>query len=276
MTGEQLYTPTDEVSGLPLLIVPEARALSILRGEEPSLDEATGHVLGDWNHVYHPAKVVVSDGFGGDALRNARMQFVVRETHNSYHHAYYGPPLPLSPAGRFKATVLSAAGYIPMQAIQFEGDSPTIVDLAPPMRERLRTSGEVRVASLSVVQKFMKDFVLAQPVDHIRPNIIDDFLSIDPSSSIDDARRRRYLAHLLLSLVIDRVEDPLDGPYSFAYSSNLLKPGAPRRPGDFVHGMIARSASGVRTVTRELAKKLSIQREGPDVATRLGKLALVS
>ncbi len=201
----------------------------------------------------------------------------MRDTHNAYHAAYYGPRLPQNPSERFKTSVLCAAGYIPLQAITFGSSSPDIIGLTLPQRERLRVSGEVRVASLSVVQKFMKDFVLAQPVDHIRPEVIDDFLALDPNASVYDARRRRYLMHLLLSLVIDRVEDPLERPYTYAYTYELLKPGLPKRPGDFVHSVIARSGTAARGVTRELLRKLIAYRDGPEVAAqRLGRLVPVS
>ena len=266
----------DPISGLPLLLVPEDRALSMFKGEEPSIDADSGLILGDWNHAWHPARVVLSDGFGGDAVRNSRMQYVLRDTHNEYHYRYRGPELPNNPAERFGAVVLSAAGYIPLQAIRLSGRRPQIVDLSVGQRERLRTSGEVRVASLSVVQKFMKEFVLQQPADHIHENIIDDFLSIDPSDSPYDARRKRYLSHLLLSLVIDRVEDPLERPYTFAHSYELLKPGVPKRPGDFIHSMIAGGGKSIRNVTRELSRKFTIQRDGPEAAMRLGHLAIAS
>ncbi|HEU4914736.1 MAG TPA: hypothetical protein VFT16_05055 [Candidatus Saccharimonadales bacterium] len=274
-TGE--YTPADPISGLPLLIVPDERVVPILHGEAPAADHGTGQVIADWNHVFHPAREVVHDGFGGDALRNARIQLVMRATHNAYHAAYYGPKLPANPTERFRATVLCAAGYIPLQALRFRrfGD-PKVVDLRQPQIERLHTSQEVRVASFSVVQKFMKDFVMQQPVDHIRPDVIDDFLAIDPGQSPDDARRRRYLAHLLLSLVIDRTEDTLERPYSFARSYELLSPGLPTRPGDFVHSFIARSNSSARGITRELVKKFTAYRDGPRAAARLGGLAVLS
>lgn len=274
-TGE--YTPADPISGLPLLIMPDERVVPVLRGDAPAVYPETGQVIADWNHAFHPAREVVHDGFGGDALRNARIQLVMRTTHNAYHAAYYGPELPTNPTERFRATVLCAAGYIPLQALRFRrfGD-PKIVDLRQPHVERLHTSGEVRVASISAVQKFMKDFVMQQPVDHIRPDVIDDFLAIDPCQSPDDARRRRYLAHLLLSLVIDRTEGTLERPYTFARSYELLSPGLPTRPGDFVRSLITRSNSGARNITRELVKKFTAYRDGPQAAARLGGLAISS
>jgi hypothetical protein len=249
----------------------------MLYGDMEHIDISTGQTVADWNHTFHPAREVTSGGFGGDAVRNARMQFVSRATHNEYHKAYCGPELPQNPTGRFRVAGLCAAGYIPPQAISLAGRSPKIVDLTLPDRERLRSSGEVRVASLSIVSKFIKDFILEQPVDHIDSRIVDDFLSLDPSGSIYDAKRRRYLTHLLLSLVIDRVEDHLEEPYVFAHSSALLQPGLPKRPGDFVQGLIVSTKKSSRRMAQELVKKFTIYRDGSDIAAqRLGGLALVA
>lgn len=267
-------TPADPISGLPLLIAPEERALFILNGHEPSYDEY-GRPTADWNHVFHPGRQVLSGGDGSAAVRNARLQLVLRSTHDEYHAAYYGPELPATVPNRFKTAVLCAAGYIPMQAIKFGSQGPRVVNLSSLEREQLRTSGEVKMASFSVVQRFMRDFVLNQPVDHIKPRTINQFLRIDPSESPDSAKKHRYLTHLLLSLVIDRVEDDLINPYAFAYGYDLLKPDAPARPDHFVQSVLTPNRKNTRGIAKELTRKLLVHRDGPAAAARMGKLALV-
>lgn len=267
------FTPIDLISGLPLLIAPDDRALFILHGLEPAVDPKTGQVLADWNHNFHPAAQVLAGGDGAAAVRNARMQYVLRSTHNEYHAAYYGPPLPTKPSERFRTAVLCAAGYIPMQAIQFGTDGPSLVDLSPMQRERLRTSREVKVASLSVVRHFMRQYVLNQPMDHIKPRTINKFLKIDPTESVDAAKQHRYLTHLLLSLVIDRVEDVIEEPYAFGYDEALLAPDAPERPDLFVQYTLAPNRKNTQEIAKELTRKLLLQRDGPS-ATPLGGLAL--
>jgi hypothetical protein len=259
-------TPMDEVSGLPLLIVPDERVLPILRKEVPNAG-SDGHVLADENHAFHPAKFV------DPPVRNARVQFVMRETHDEYHAAYGGPSLPATKPERIKTLVLCAAGYVPPRGLAFGADGGREVDLTVGQRERLRTSGEVRVASFSVVQKYLKDAMLAQPSDHILPATIDRFLMLDGLVP-DEAKEQRYLAHLLLSLCIDRVEDPLERPYAFGRSYDLLRPGLPTRPGDFIHRTILFSGKHVRGIVKELTQKFVKYRDGPEALARLGGAAL--
>ncbi len=264
----RVETPIDQLSGLPLLLAPNDQALRLLHGEESNFGR-----LADWNHAFHPAARVLAGGDGSDALRNARKQFVLRADHDTYHALWDGPTLPTTPAERFKIVTLCAAGYIPLQALDTSGRRPQLVNLTESQRERLRTSGEVRVASYSVVQSFLKNFVLKQPADHIRPAMVDKFLALDAETPTD-AREKKFLAHLLLSLVIDRVEDLLDPPYSFGHAYNLLSPGLPTRPGDFVKSVIVRSPKNVRGMVAELTKKFTLVRDGPEVAARLGNLLL--
>ncbi|HSW99797.1 MAG TPA: hypothetical protein VLH38_02050 [Patescibacteria group bacterium] len=266
MIGHE-QTPVDEVSGLPLLIVPDDRILPILHREQTACDP-NGRVLADYNHAFHPAKWVKEP-----AVRNARVQLVMRGTHDAYHHAYSGPPLPATRSERLQAVVLCAAGYVPPQGLAFGSDGPRRVNLTMAERERLRTSGEVRVASFSIVQHYLKGAALAQPTDHIRPATIDRFLGLD-SMITDEAKEQCYLAHLLLSLCIDRLEDPIDQPYRFGLEANLLRPDAPSRPGDLIHRTIVFSHKRVRSLVRELTEKLVKQRDGPEVVIRLGNLAV--
>lgn len=269
-------TPVDEISQLPLLIVPDERVLPVLHGEVPNINPDGPGPLADWNHVYHPKKVVVKAGDGGEALRNARLQLVLREEqHNEYHAAYDGPPLPSKPSERFKHAVLSAAGYIPMKGILFTPDGPREVMLKPEQRERLRTSGEVRMASFSIVQRFMKDFVLRQPVDHIQPRTVNRFLCLNPADSLDARKEFNYMTHLLLSLVIDRVEEPLFEPYTFGHNHGLLAPDAPERPDYFLRSVLIRS-NGVKNIAKELGNKLLFSRDGPEAKRQLGRLAVAS
>jgi hypothetical protein len=266
-------TPIDETSGLPLLFEPQEQALAIHWGYERAHD-TNGRVVADWNHVWHPGREVVSAGSGGDGLRNSRVQFVLRSDHDDYHHYFDGPPLPAKPSGRFRAMVMCAAGYIPTDALRFETDSPRIVRLNEWQRLRLRESGEVRVASLSVVQGVMKDFVMRQSVDHVKPRTIDRFLKLDPGESTDAAREHAYLAHLLLSLAIDRIEDPLVKPYTEAHEKGLLAPDMPPRPDQFILGNILRSRKNVRGVANEFATRLARQRQGREATISAGQLAL--
>jgi hypothetical protein len=271
--------PTDELSGIPLLLAPQERALSILWDCEPSHDEH-GRPLADWDHTWYPGREIRDAGWGGHALRNSRVQFVLRADHEE-KNAYFDPPerLPQKPSERFRAAVLCAAGYIPLRAIGFNADGYFLQDLDEWQRVRARESGEVRVASPDTVQKFMTEFVLSQPIDHIRPWTIKKFLRIDPAESSDASRKQRELAYLLLSLVIDRVEDPLVRPYTEAHQRGLLSPHAPPRPDYFIRETIApkRSRKNFRAVVNTFVEKLTAHIEGPEaVAHHLGRAAVAT
>ncbi|HSD55840.1 MAG TPA: hypothetical protein VLA92_01670 [Candidatus Saccharimonadales bacterium] len=262
-------TPLDELTGLPLLIVPNEDVLPILFGLEPSRTP-NGHPIADWNHIWHPRKEA-QFGTGGLGLRHSRVQFVMRSEHDTYHEQFYGPSLPQKPAERFEATVLCAAGYIPRDAISIDSGSHSIVRLNEWERTRLHESGEVRIANFKIVQDAIRDYVLAQPLNHIRAHTIDRFLQVDPSDGTDAAREHRYLAHLLLSLVIDQVEDhPVAKSYASAHESGLLAPDAPDRFDEFILKVL-RTHRHLGKASSELTKRLTRHRE---VELKFGSLAL--
>jgi len=258
------YTPVDEISGLPLLIVPQEDSLQYLHGELPNMVD--GHVQADWNHAYHPAKEVAP------IFRSGRVQHVLRSVHDEYHAAYYGPPPLEGRVDEFRSIVLAAAGYIPPEGIFFTGDGPQLVVMSEAERERLRTSGEVKMSSPSNIQAYIRQTVLAQPADHIHAQKIDRFLSLD-STIADEAKEKQHLAHLLTALLTDRIEDPIDEAYNFGRIHRLVNPALPTRPGDFIRNLILISSTQRRRVTSELVAKLTAYREGT-IPRGLGGLAL--
>ena len=264
-------TPRDELTGLPLLLAPNEDVLPILSGFEPARTPA-GHPIADWNHVWHPRKEA-QYGTGGLGLRHSRVQFVMRTEHDAYHEQFYGPSLPQKPAERFEATVLCAAGYIPSEAISINAESYQIVKLNEWDRTRLYESGEVRVGNFKIVQDAIRDFVLGQPLDHIRGHTIDRFLSVDPSESADAAKEHRYLSHLLLALVIDQIEEQrVAKSYADAHESGLLAPESPGRFDEFILGVL-RTHRHIGKASRELTKKLTKHR---NIELSTGSLALNS
>lgn len=271
MAKEQ--TPIDPISGLPLLLAPDDRIPLILDGALPR--RVDDRPVADWNHVYHPAKEVFKSGFGGEAVRCVRLQYVLRqEQHDEYHAQFDGPPLPKNPEERFKAVVLSAAGYIPPAAIDFNRRGFRLVSLEGDVRQRLMSSNEVRVASYSAVQKFLRTYVMQESVDHILPATVDRFLTLGNMDNASDQRERIYLAHLLLSLVIDRSGEPVEHPYAFGRRHGLIDAGMPARPRDFVRSLIIRGKKGVRGVTKSLHHRLLEHRDGPEAVARLGGMAI--
>jgi hypothetical protein len=132
----ELVTPYDELTKLPLpILLPD--------DFRPDLDPETGN----WHHHFHPSSAPqLTETIGAKALRHARVQLVPKEIHNmsagSYHSIFKGPPLPEAYQADWQLylCVLSAAGYVPRQAIDVRSSNPEQpVDLTRAQTERFRT-----------------------------------------------------------------------------------------------------------------------------------------
>lgn len=202
-----LITPTDELTGLPLPIIPP---------DAP--------VESDWHHHFHPKKSpVLKQSDGGKALRNARLQRVDYLTHhNGYHSNYEGPPLPESDAGKCALVLMSVAGYMPEFGLRFNAQGePRIARLTEEMRHRLQTSGEVRVGSLDVIRKFLRGHILSQGIETINVNE----LTIEEFLTTENIERRRLLGHNLLGQLAIVATQSADEMYYQARRRELLRPG---------------------------------------------------
>ncbi len=239
-TAEHLpcATPVDEITGLPLLIAPGDEVPYLLAHPTINANRRTDGSRGyiDRNHVYHPSTCLTSAA--NKALQGARIQYVMRYDHDAYHAAYDGPPLPQTLAQHYYQMVFSAANYIPQRALDFSGDSPREISLTETQIMRLQTSGEVRMADPGKVGKYLESFVLADPeFDHIPGRLIDEFLTIGTETTAD-LRRKRHLAHQLLSYVIDPTTEPMYQAYKKALESNAWKPSLNYSPRQVVHEQI--------------------------------------
>jgi hypothetical protein len=130
----ELITPMDEETGMPLPLLPTG-----------ILERDDSHT--NWHHAWHPNSAPELEGLGGRALRHSRVQLVRDVDHNhgdklkgklTYHDHYVGPPLPSTDEDRLKLCVISAAGYIPDEAIDlWSRDGPTIVRMTPSQKHVL-------------------------------------------------------------------------------------------------------------------------------------------
>lgn len=267
--------PVDELSGLPLLMVPDDRVLPILWEFESNRRPDGGYYC-DWDHAWFPAREVNGAGEDGVALRNARVQYILRAEQHEPKNAHFPTlKLPATPAERFRAVVLCAAGYIPPEAIAFSSDGYRTKLLNDWQTMRLRESGEVKMASPSTVRRYMTDFVLSQSFDHVKPRTINRFLRLDPRQSSDAAKEHQELSYRLLSLAIDRVEDdPLIRPYTMAHQNELLALDAPPRPDWFIRSCIIGGRKNLSNIGRQLMSRLVHYRDGPRAAAHLGNLAI--
>jgi hypothetical protein len=232
-----LVTPTDELTGLPLPLVP----LNEL-GEDA-----------DWHHHQHPRRSpLLKKDLGGSAVRQSRLQFYDYELHHSgYHHTYLGPPLPETEEDQLATTIMSVAGYMPDFALDFQSSEPRIVKLKPEQRQRLQTSGEIRIGSEDVVKNFIKSYVLSQPIESVNINE----LTIEEFITTKDHERRRALGHNLLGLIIYKATEPINEVYCQAQKREMLLPGLPGNVRRFTKTLLG-SHNGRRKLVNTLYKQL--------------------
>jgi hypothetical protein len=235
----EMVTPVDELTGLPLPLAPPDYLLPLNRYDEAN-----------WHHHAHPRRSPLLQGMAGIAVRNVRLQLAELGEHNKYHQNYFGPPLPETPEAQFSYTVMAAAGYVPPAAIEVNGRKPKIVSIDHEQRNRLWQSGELKVASLESVRKFLKDYVLAQDTSHLHENVIDEFLHTP------DVERKQYLGNLLLAKVIERAVEPVDNPYRYAYREGLIPSAWPTKANSFVSSAIGRAKR-----RRQLVQEFHIRME---------------
>ena len=119
----ELVTPTDELSGLPLPLLPVEEVLPTDDGQ-----------VANWHHHFHPASdPALTETSGGKALRAARIQLVPighhNYTENAYHRFYVGPPIPTERDEQLGMAVLSCAGYVPERAIDVSTGEPHESDM---------------------------------------------------------------------------------------------------------------------------------------------------
>ncbi len=134
----ELITPVDELTGIPLPIVPQNYLVEQSK-------------LSNWHHAWHPNSDVALEDLGGRALRHSRIQLVRRIDHNykdkgrpNYHNYYAGPEMPTTDSERFRLCVLSAAGYMPEMGIDLDGtsDGPLVRPLTTKERDLLRAPAQ--------------------------------------------------------------------------------------------------------------------------------------
>ncbi|HSH18252.1 MAG TPA: hypothetical protein VK978_02620 [Candidatus Saccharimonadales bacterium] len=146
----ELITPTDELSGLPLPLLPSDEVLPTNNGE-----------VANWHHHFHPkTHPIITGTLGGRALRSARIQLVDTNQHNysenAYHRFFAGPPIPESRDAQFGLCVLSCAGYVPEKAIEVADGEPHIRRMTDTQIDRLRMKPEVTPPEPWQVEKYRK------------------------------------------------------------------------------------------------------------------------
>ncbi len=110
----EVLTPTCEVTGLPLPILPtEPRHL---RGFFLRDDYKFNN-----HHLYHPESDPLLADTRGKALHGSRLMRTRMSTHKFYHQTFTGPDLPSTDEDVFRAIVFNVAGVIPKEGIEIFG-----------------------------------------------------------------------------------------------------------------------------------------------------------
>jgi hypothetical protein len=204
----ELITPVDELTRLPLPLVPLERV------SQP-----------DWHHHFHPKKSLLLQDESGRAVRNARLQRADYATHHyGYHGVYLGPPLPETEEEKFATVIMAAAGYMPHYGINFTKGEPRIAKLSSEQRHRLQTSGEIKVGAGDVVRGYIRNYIINQQIWDL--NVKD--LTLEEFIFTDNLERRRLIGHTLLALFTDKATESVNEPYYRAHKQQLILPGLPR------------------------------------------------
>lgn len=237
MPGGLETSPADELSGLPLPLVPTA-----IGGLE------------DWHHHAHPRLSPMLEGEGGIAVRNARIQRTdARGNHGYYHDFYVGPELPATEEDKFIYTVWACAGYIPEYGLDFPNGRPIKKKLAPEHTTELR-SGDLKPESLHRVRRFMRNHIAMQDLSEIQQGKIDEFMN---------ARRtlqRLEAGNWILERLVGIATESIQASYKRARKKELLRPGIEPKLSEFILGLV-----GTRFEQESMHGKLR---------TRLGALAV--
>lgn len=213
------YSPVDELTGVPLILHPDGSARD--RGRYPA----------DKHHPWHPRRdpLVMAGTLGGEALRSSRIQLTSYDAHHLHYHGHFhGPELPVDDQSRFKLIVLTAAGYIPEQALVFSSKRPYLKEITLEQRLKLWRSGQVRVDKPGIVRDFLKDYSLSQDILGMSERAIDEFLFTR------DPIKRWELGNNLLGKVVLRATMPIKDAYKEAYKAELLPPNRARKASKFV------------------------------------------
>lgn len=277
----ELVTPIDDVTGMPLSILPP---LEPLPRNDPD--------VANWHHLYHPSTDPRLLSIGGWALRSSRIQLMPRNFHNygkhNYHTLFTGPPLPDvdDQVTQFKLCVLSCAGYMPDSIIDISGDEPATRPmtstekafmLATPlprpvsdydMRQlRAITNGAVkdsvlwrrlnmrnqRQAVLSYsnfryaydpIRAFFQEFLLQEEMFDVRPRVVKKFLTTS------DENLRMTIGESLIDRAATVATAGIATDYQMLHEAGSLHRLMPPKPQKLVKNKLGNSEKRKRLLPR--------------------------
>ncbi len=253
----RLVTPVD-YTGLPYCFAPHENIPPPVQQGMPNTE-----LHADWNHMFPKYEVQTStspalqDEISRMALQGCRVQWTLFDQHHGIYNPWFlGPPQPQNDAQLFQTVIMATAGYIPEGAIDFSHNQPQITTLTKEERMFLWQSGQVRVYDPVAVRKFMFRYVLQEDVDHIHESALDEFLhTVNPE-------KRVHLAHCIAAKIVERAVEPVADAYTLAHGSELLRPGLPKHPRDYVKTRMIASNRRFGRLLTALASRLGEYNRG--------------
>jgi hypothetical protein len=244
-------TPTDPLTGVPLVLMPNAAL-------PPVPDNEVNRIrVADWHHPFHPRASLVNKTPGLAALRMARKQWVLYERHHNehklgYHSLYDGPTLPESEEEQFRTVVFAAAGYIPELAIDFQKhDRHRLKRLNETRRNQLCQSGQIQIGSVMTVRDFMISYALQRDFVDINSNVVDEFLN---TSKFE---RRIQIGNMLLRAAATQSVERINPIYRMAKREERIPPSKAHTAAQFVLASMS-LAKGRRRAYQALERRLKL------------------
>lgn len=182
-------TPTCEVTGLPLPILPVG-----LRESEALLSWRPP----DRHHAFHRKSHPFLQDIGGIALRQSRIQRVPYSVHHfGYHKIFDGPELTDDEEEKFRLSVIASAGVIPRQAIKISSSEDySVIDLED--SQHIAIARSTGIESKQEVGKFISEFATKKGLEHILDQFnVDEFLS-----QKTEADKKIEMAEAMLSIAL--------------------------------------------------------------------------
>lgn len=244
----ELVTPVDELTGLPLPILP-------IEPQHGAL-----FVRYNYHHHFHPRRSEALQDEGGLAMRYSRGQMLPRSLHRRYHDVFAGPSLAATEEEKFKACVLACAGHIPRRAIDLSNIAePSEVNLTEAEFDR---SGIGRNTFVERSQKpahawvirgrigrFFATYALKQELGHISERVIDEFLHTT------SAERIKELGNFMLSEAVEVAVEPVVPLHLQIIHQGHSSPWFARRPSTVVRRFFSKDY--FPAYHEELRKKLA-------------------
>ncbi|MEI6237445.1 MAG: hypothetical protein WCP03_02485 [Candidatus Saccharibacteria bacterium] len=215
---EKRFTPVDELTGLPLPILPT--------NELPNGVELPVYL--NPHHHFHPKKAkLIRNPEEGGFLRNSRIQILPRWIHNQYHDIYRGPKIDKDEQKRLLLGIFAVVGYLPKYAIDApesaKRDEDVIVEIEDDLYRQmidktlLKSEATKSKERRDRVCAYMMRVVLDQDVNIIDQLVIEQFLDTKNDNT------RLEIGRLIINNLIEQSTEPIEPIYKQVYRKNMVR-----------------------------------------------------